>query len=84
MARRNALLGSPSELHPWRSRAQSEVGLAVKQDDRLRAFEIQWSSRRLAVRAFRDAYGVDVESLRPEAPFAAELISGFVDDLGMG
>jgi len=43
----------------WRSRAQSEVDLVVKQNDRLRAFQIKWSGRRTASRAFRDAYGIN-------------------------
>jgi len=41
IAKRNALLGAPAELFFWRSRTQSEVDLVVKQEDRLRAFEIK-------------------------------------------
>ena len=41
IAKRNALLGSPAKLFFWRSGAQSEVDLVVKQNDRLRAFEIK-------------------------------------------
>ena len=73
VAKHNAMLGSPAELFFWRSRAQSEVDLVVKQDKRLRAFEIKWSSRRVAGKAFRDAYGVTVEPIRPQNPFAAEV-----------
>ncbi|MBE7503623.1 MAG: ATP-binding protein [Verrucomicrobiales bacterium] len=75
VAKHNALLGSPAELRFWRTRAQSEVDLVVKQGPRLRAFEIKWSSRRVAGRAFRDAYGVEVESIGPDNPFAADLLS---------
>jgi hypothetical protein len=50
------------------------VGLVVKQGDRLRAFEVKWSGRCAASRAFRDAYGVNVETIGPENPFAADLL----------
>ena len=73
VAKGNALRGGPAELFFWRSRAQSEVDLVVKQGDVLRAFEIKWSGRRVAGRAFRDAYGVAVETIGPDDPFAAEL-----------
>ena len=76
IAKRNALLGTPAELFFWRSRAQSEVDLVVKQGDRLRGFEIKWSGRPAAGRAFRDAYGVTVEKIGPENPFAAEWLQG--------
>jgi predicted AAA+ superfamily ATPase len=55
VAKHNALLGSPAELFFWRSRAQSEVDLVVKQGNGLRAFEVKWSPRRVSGRAFRDA-----------------------------
>ncbi|MEI8078781.1 MAG: DUF4143 domain-containing protein, partial [bacterium] len=72
-AKRNALLGSPAELFFWRTRAQSEVDLVVKQGTSLRAFEIKWSPRRVAGRAFRDAYGVAVETIYSDNPFAAAM-----------
>jgi len=72
-AKTNALLGSPAELFFWRTRAQSEVDLVVKQGANLRAFEIKWSPRRVAGRAFRDAYGVEVEPIRPANPFTPEI-----------
>ncbi len=76
VAKHNALLGSPAELYFWRSRAQSEVDLVIRQDERLRAFELKWSGRRRPGRAFRDAYGVTVETLAPENPFVADLLDG--------
>jgi len=73
-AKQNALAGSPAELFFWRTRAQSEVDLVVRQGSKLRAFEIKWSTgRRLSGRAFRDAYGVEVESIRPDNPFATDI-----------
>ena len=73
VAKRNALLGSPAELFFWRTRAQSEVDLVVKQGNDLQAFEIKWSARRVSGRAFRDAYGVEVKPIRPDNPFAVDL-----------
>jgi predicted AAA+ superfamily ATPase len=76
VAKRNALLGAPAELFFWRSRAQSEVDLVVKQGNSLRAFEIKWSQRPVSGRAFRDAYGVEVEPIRPDNPFVADIFAG--------
>ena len=36
-------------------------------------FEVKWSSRRVSGRAFRDAYGVEVEPIRPDNPFAVNI-----------
>lgn len=74
VAKHNVLLGSPAELFFWRTRAQSEVDLVVKQASGLRAFELKWSPRRVAGRAFRDAYDVAVELIRPDNPFAVDII----------
>jgi len=73
VAKHNVLLGEPAELFFWRTRAQSEVDLVVKQGDLLRAFEIKWAAQRTGGRAFRDAYGVEVEPIRPTNPFAPDL-----------
>ena len=73
VAKRNALLGSPAELFFWRSRAQSEVDLVVKRGSGLRAFEIKLSAGRVSGRAFRDAYGVEVEPIRSDNPFAVDI-----------
>jgi len=73
VAKRNALLGSPAEPFFWRTRAQSKVDLVVKQGNGLRAFEIKWSPRRVSGRAFRDAYGVEVEPIRSDNPFAVDI-----------
>lgn len=73
VAKHNVLLGSPAELFFWRTRTQSEVDLVAKQGDSLRAFEIKWSQHRISGRAFRAAYGVDVEPIRSANPFATEI-----------
>ncbi len=72
VAKRNALMGSPAELFFWRTRAQSEVDLVVKQPSGLQAFEIKWSPRRVSGRAFHDAYGVDVQCIHSDDPFAID------------
>jgi predicted AAA+ superfamily ATPase len=69
IAKRNALLGSPAELFFWRTRGQSEVDLVVKQAGILQAFEIKWSPRRVSGKAFREAYGVEVQCIHAEDPF---------------
>jgi hypothetical protein len=46
----------------------------VKQESRLRAFEIKWTPRRVAGRAFHEAYGVEVQLISPDDPFVADLI----------
>jgi predicted AAA+ superfamily ATPase len=74
VAKRNALLGYPAELFFWRSRTQSEVDLVVKQGKSLRAFEIKWSQRKVTKRAFRDAYGVEIEPISPNNPFVADVL----------
>jgi hypothetical protein len=74
VAKWNVLLGSPAKLHFWRTRSQSEVDLVVQRGDSLRAFEAKWSARRASGRAFRDAYGVELESIRPENPFATDML----------
>jgi len=73
VAKHNALLGSPAELFFWRTKARSEVDLVVKQGNDLRAFEVKWSPRRVSGRAFRDAYGVELEPIRPDNPFAVDI-----------
>ena len=73
VAKHNVLLGAPAELFFWRTRAQSEVDLVVKKEGHLRAFEVKWSPRRTAGRAFRDAYDVEVEMISPDNPFAPTL-----------
>jgi predicted AAA+ superfamily ATPase len=73
VAKQNVLVGSPADLFFWRTRAQSEVDLVVQQGSRLRAFEIKWSHRHVASRAFRDAYGVEVELIVANNPFATAL-----------
>ena len=73
-AKRNALLGSPAQLYFWRTRTQAEVDLVIQHGTDLRAFEVKWSARRSAGRAFRDAYGIEVETIHPDNPFSAGIL----------
>ena len=75
VAKQNALLGAPAELFFWRTRAQSEVDLVVQQAGGLRVFEVKWSPHRRSGRAFRDAYRVEVEPIRPDDPFTAGILA---------
>lgn len=72
IAKCNMLAGSPVELYFWRTRAQSEVDLVIKDGDKLRAFEIKWGRKAKPSRAFLSAYGVETEFLTPGNPFVAE------------
>lgn len=74
VAKHNALRGFPAELFFWRTHSKSEVDLVVKQTSGLRAFQIKWAARKKPSRAFREAYGVDVESIRAENPFATDAV----------
>ena len=75
VAKQNALLGSPAELFFWRTRAQSEVDLVVRQGSSLQAFEIKWSpSGRISGRAFREAYETEVQPIHADNPFVADII----------
>lgn len=75
LAKRNALLGSPCTLYFWRSRTQAAVDLVVSGERGLRAFEIKWNPHRAGSAAFRAAYGVNVEPIGPDNPFAADLLN---------
>jgi hypothetical protein len=74
VAKRNVVLGSPAELYFWRTRAQSEADLVVKQGGNLQAFEVRWSPRRVSGQASRDADGVEVEPIRADNPFAEDTL----------
>jgi len=69
VAKHNLLAGCPCELFFWRSRAQSEVDLIIKTRDQLQAFEVKWRPRRLATRAFRSMYGIEVKLIDATDPF---------------
>jgi predicted AAA+ superfamily ATPase len=74
VAKANMLAGHPLELFFWRTRAQSEVDLVVKDGDQLRAFEIKWGKKPKPSRAFYSAYGIKSEPLTPDNPFMANSI----------
>jgi hypothetical protein len=52
----------------------SEVDLVLQSSEGLRALEIKWKSRKTVGRAFRTAYGVDVETIGPHDPFVTNLL----------
>jgi len=60
-AKRNLVLGCPSELFFWRSRAQSEVDLVIKTGEQMQAFEIKWQPKRVVSRDFSSRYGIEAQ-----------------------
>jgi len=74
IAKANMLAGYPVDLFFWRTRAQSEVDLVIKDGDTLSAFEIKWGKKAKPSRAFFSAYGVKSEALKPVNPFVANTI----------
>ncbi len=75
VAKRNLLEGTPHELYFWRTRSQSEVDLILKSGENLRAIEFKWRTGRASPgRAFRDAYGVDVEMQHAEEPLFSKAL----------
>lgn len=62
IAKLNALNNFRQNLYFWRSRADSEVDLIIKKDDRISAYEISWRKRKnLKNTAFTKRYGVPVK-----------------------
>lgn len=80
IAKRNLLEGSPAELYFWRTRSQSEVDLVCKTGDDLKAFEIKWRARRVAGKAFQNAYNVPVETIESADPFAGQRVFGEINE----
>jgi uncharacterized protein len=74
IAKYNMLAGSPVELYFWRTKAQSEVDLVIKNGDDLRAFEIKWGRKPKISRAFLSAYGVKTEKLTPDNPLVTDVV----------
>ncbi len=74
VAKRNMLAGSPVELFFWRTRAQSEVDLVIKEDDTLIAYQIKWGKKVKPCRAFHSAYGVKSKTMTPANPFVADTV----------
>lgn len=69
VAKENVQMETKRSLYFWRSRAGSEVDLVVKDGEKIRAFEIKWSTRQKAkTRAFKDRYGVDVKMITSNLP----------------
>ena len=54
--------------------ARHEVDLIENTGPTLQTFEIVWSTRKTSGRALRDAYGVDVRTIRPDNPFIESIV----------
>jgi len=60
-AKQNLQEGSPKNLYFWRSRAGSEIDLVTKEGEEIRAYEIKWSGKKTATRAFGEHYKIKVK-----------------------
>ena len=58
----------------WRTKTKLEVDFVLYGERGLKAFEIKWSPHRFSGRAFHDAYGINVEPIRPDNPFMADIV----------
>lgn len=67
-AKQNMLYGQKRNLYFWRSRIGSEVDLIIKEDEKLRAYEIKWKKQKVLKRAFTNRYGVKVELIESSHP----------------
>lgn len=62
VAKENLRNDIKKSLYFWRSRAGSEIDLIVKDGEKIKAYEIKWSShKKINARAFTNQYGVIVE-----------------------
>lgn len=71
-AKHNLLTGQKRNLYFWRSRANSEVDLIVKEGENLFAYEIKWTEQKLNKSAFETRYNTKVRlivSARPLIKF---------------
>lgn len=67
-AKQNLLSGSRKNLYFWRSRSGSEIDLVIKEGEGVKAYEIKWSGKKVATRAFSQRYGVAVEIINSNRP----------------
>ncbi len=65
-AKRNILYGNKCNLYFWRSRSGSEVDLVIKEDDRLRAYEIKWKKQNFSSEAFFNRHKTNVSLINHE------------------
>jgi len=69
-AKKNLQSKNRKNLYFWRSRAGSEVDLVVKQEDAaIKAYEMKWSGKKTASKAFIKKYGASVELINNNKPF---------------
>jgi len=67
-AKQNMLYGQKRNLYFWRSRIGSEVDLIIKEDGKLRAYEIKWRKQKILKKAFTNKYGVEVKLIESSHP----------------
>lgn len=67
-AKENVQSGNRKSLYFWRSRAGSEIDLVIKEGEALKAYEIKWSGKKSATRAFSERYKVTVDVVDSHRP----------------
>lgn len=67
-AKQNLQEGSPKNLYFWRSRAGSEIDLVTKEGEEIKAYEIKWSGKKAATRAFSEHYKIKVKVIGNSQP----------------
>lgn len=68
MMKRNALSEAQKELYFWRTTSKSEVDLVIKDGDSLSPYEIKWGNKKGKSLAFKNEYGVSVQTLSSASP----------------
>lgn len=64
----NLLADQRKNIYFWRSRSLSEVDLVVKDGADLSAYEIKWKKLKVANKAFKDQYGIEVNLINSQDP----------------
>jgi len=67
-AKQNLQEGSPKNLYFWRSRSGSEIDLVIKEGEKIKAYEIKWSGKNAASRAFSERYKIKVKVIDNSRP----------------
>lgn len=68
LAKQNLHGGQDQRFYFWRSRAGSEVDLIVKNNEKLRAFEMKWSGKKGPAKAFTERYQIPVDVIESSHP----------------
>lgn len=68
-AKRDLLTGKRTTMYFWRSKSGSEVDLVVKENEKISAYEIKWSFKKIHKKAFEELYNTKVKIISSSNPF---------------